>query len=327
MSQLFEQYDPYITQNGIITNKNVTIGGSANFDMSGSTGTFKLPTGAISFGGNITLAANENITAVAGTTAFDLSLGTGIFKTTTGINTMGGATNINSASATALTVATAGSGLTNPAFQVDASTASQAAGFKIVGAIAAGTVAASVISSGAAANLTIDALGTGTIGIGTVSTGTITLGSAVSVASGKTITSYNGMTTAGQGVPPIVATVNLTGQTSAQTNAINFTPPAATGVYRVGILYRPTATGASTSVGFTLAYKDSTGSVSLTTIPFGDAATTSLAAPPFANTSAANKYATYTFQIDNSATAITLSTTGTFTGTTYNLAAWLERLA
>lgn len=64
---------------------------------------------------------------------------------------------------------------TNPAFNVDASTALQAAGLNIKGAATGGTVAVSAIDSGAATNLTIDAKGTGTIGFGTVSTGSITL--------------------------------------------------------------------------------------------------------------------------------------------------------
>jgi hypothetical protein len=55
--------------------------------------------------------------------------------------------NVTSASATALAVGLAGA--TNPAFQVDASTALQAAGLKVTGAVAAGTVALAVISSGA----------------------------------------------------------------------------------------------------------------------------------------------------------------------------------
>ena len=52
MSQLIEQYlNEVAYAGGINTNKNVTIGGSANFDASGSTGTFKFPTGAVTFGG------------------------------------------------------------------------------------------------------------------------------------------------------------------------------------------------------------------------------------------------------------------------------------
>jgi hypothetical protein len=87
---------------------------------------------------------------------------------------------VTSASATALAVGLAGA--TNPAFVIDSSTASQAAGLKVTGATAAGTVAAAVISSGSDANLTINAKGTGTIGIGSVSTGAVTITPATTVA-------------------------------------------------------------------------------------------------------------------------------------------------
>lgn len=93
---------------------------------------------------------------------------------------------ITSASANALT--TGPSGATNPAFNVDASTASQAAGLNITGAIAAGTVAAAVISSGSNANLSVNAKGTGTISIGNTSTGAVILPAVITVASAATIT-------------------------------------------------------------------------------------------------------------------------------------------
>jgi hypothetical protein len=92
---------------------------------------------------------------------------------------------ITSSSAQALAVGL--NGLTNPAFNVDSSTGSQAAGLNVKGATAAGNVAISVISSGAAANLLIDALGTGTISIGSVSTGIVTMGTNLTFADAKNI--------------------------------------------------------------------------------------------------------------------------------------------
>lgn len=83
------------------------------------------------------------------------------------------AATVTSAGASALAVGLAGA--TNPAFVVDSSTGSQAAGLKVTGATAAGTVAAAVISSGTDANLTINAKGAGTIGIGSASTGAVTV--------------------------------------------------------------------------------------------------------------------------------------------------------
>jgi len=80
---------------------------------------------------------------------------------------------VTSASANALSVGLTGA--TNPAFNVDASTASQVAGLDIIGAIHNGTVAVVVTDSSGATNLTINALSTGTIGIGSVSTGRVTI--------------------------------------------------------------------------------------------------------------------------------------------------------
>jgi hypothetical protein len=72
----------------------------------------------------------------------------------------------------------------NPAFTVDASTGSQAAGLKVTGAATGGTVALAAIDSGAAANITINAKGSGTIGIGTVSTGAVTIAPATTITGG-----------------------------------------------------------------------------------------------------------------------------------------------
>jgi hypothetical protein len=81
---------------------------------------------------------------------------------------------ITSAGSSAFAVGRQG-GSTEPAFSVDASTASQTAGLKVTGAALNGTVAVLVTDTSGATNLTIDALSTGTIGIGTVSTGVVTI--------------------------------------------------------------------------------------------------------------------------------------------------------
>lgn len=91
----------------------------------------------------------------------------------TNITAAGTITN-TSADASALAVGLAGA--TNPAFVVDASTATQAAGLKITGAVAAGTVAAAVVSSGADASLSVDAKGTGTLTLQGTATGNIIVG-------------------------------------------------------------------------------------------------------------------------------------------------------
>jgi hypothetical protein len=92
---------------------------------------------------------------------------------------------ITSASASALAVGL--NGATNPAFLIDASPASQAAGLKVTGAVTGGTVAIAAIDSGSSANVTINAKGSGTIGIGSVSTGAVTITPATTFTNGLTI--------------------------------------------------------------------------------------------------------------------------------------------
>lgn len=55
---LLEFLLPGVMQDGLNTNKTTTIGGSANFDMSGSTGTFKFPTGGASGGKAVTVSGS-----------------------------------------------------------------------------------------------------------------------------------------------------------------------------------------------------------------------------------------------------------------------------
>lgn len=101
-------------------------------------------------------------------------------------DTMTGALVIGLNSSTALTVGL--NGATNPALQIDTSTASSATGLKIKSAAAAGGVALSVITSGTNENLTIDAAGSGTITIAGTSTGAITLTRATTVTAALTVT-------------------------------------------------------------------------------------------------------------------------------------------
>lgn len=76
-----------------------------------------------------------------------------------------GAQTITSASANALAVGP--NGTTNPAFNVDASTASSATGVNVKSAAAAAGVVLSAISSGTNENLTVTAKGVGTLNLNT----------------------------------------------------------------------------------------------------------------------------------------------------------------
>lgn len=110
---------------------------------------------------------------------------------------------ITSSNASALTVGL--NGATNPAFLVDASTASSATGVSIKSAAAAGGVAIAAISSGTNENITINAKGSGTITLAGTSTGSIIAGQ---VLSGGTAASsvLNIQSTTGVGTTDAVIT-------------------------------------------------------------------------------------------------------------------------
>ena len=98
-----------------------------------------------------------------------------------------GALTVTSAAADAIAVGP--NGATNPAFIIDASTASAATGLKIVPNAAASGVALSVVSSGTNENVTVDAKGSGTVTINGTATGAITLARATGVTGAMTGTS------------------------------------------------------------------------------------------------------------------------------------------
>lgn len=180
------------------------------------------------------------------------------------------AVNILSASANALTVGRLG-GTTTPAFVVDASTASQVAGLKVVGAATGGTVAIVAIDSGADTNVTINAKGTGTIGIGSVSTGRVTITPVVTITGaltqtglatfngGATIASGQTLTVTGATITGLIAasvgagtfpggSYAFTGATTLTGGAGDFTIVAGTGASRSLILRATTAASAATTV-------------------------------------------------------------------------------
>lgn len=86
-------------------------------------------------------------------------------------------------------------GTTNPAFNVDASTATSATGIDIASAAATAGVAITATSSGANEDLTIDAKGTGTVTVNGTATGNVVLGAAATgsalTLSGNLLTSDN----------------------------------------------------------------------------------------------------------------------------------------
>jgi hypothetical protein len=195
----------------------------------------------LTFNKSITLDGTDATTMTFPSTSATIAR-TDAGQTFTGTNTFGvlnsSAHVITSAGAAALSVGLNGS--TNPAFNVDASTASSATGWNMKSAAAAAGVALSVISSGTNENGTIDAKGSGTLSFNLTATGNIVMGRAVTlnstinkvtitapatgstitVADGKTATFNNSITFAGTDATTMtfpssngtIATLNLTSQ-------------------------------------------------------------------------------------------------------------------
>jgi hypothetical protein len=140
------------------------------------------------------------------------------------------------------------------------------------------------------------------------------------------LATFNGLTLAGQGLPAIVSAPAVgADKTSAQTNFVNYTPPAAAGVYKLTIMVNVTAWTTPASFTIAVTYKDSKGNARTETLGMNLGST---GAQVQAITTVDRYYAQQVLlAIDNSATAITVSTTGTFTGSpVYQIAAVLERV-
>jgi hypothetical protein len=241
MTQLMEDYDPLVRQSGINSNKNAIFGGN------------------LSITGNLTVTGT---TTIAGLTLTDLTTtgNTVIGNAVTDTLTISGATSITSSSASSLAVGL--NGATTPAFVVDSSTASQAAGLKVVGATTTGTVAVVTIG-GASVNLTINATGTGTIGIGSVSTGAVTITPATTITGLATLTGgftsvANAILKSGTAVPATAGSVAAGVPVTAYSNGmtIEWTTDAPTHVRPKGSLVL-NINGSSTS---TRAYINTDGS-------------------------------------------------------------------
>lgn len=159
---------------GINENLSIDAKGSGTITLGGtSTGAITLTrattmSAALTYGG-VTLS-----NSVTGTGSMVLSAGP-TFTGTVNIASMVATTS----SAAAISVGP--NGTTNPVWQIDASTASQAAGLKLTGAATGGTVALLATDSGSNAGLSINAKGTGAVTLASSSTGGVVVGAAGSV--------------------------------------------------------------------------------------------------------------------------------------------------
>lgn len=142
-----------------------------------------------------------------------------------------GALTVTSNSANALTVGP--NGATNPVLQVDASTASQAAGIKIIGLGTGAGVSLSVIDSGLNSPIYLDAKGSGGINLGLNSTGNITASRALNYGG---VTLNNAVTGTGNMVlstsPALVTPALGTPASGVLTNTTGL--PVSTGISGLG---------------------------------------------------------------------------------------------
>src|SRR5262249_31796430 len=129
---------------------------------------------------------------------------------------------------------------------------------------------------------------------------------------GTSLAQIGAVSTTGFGVPLIVAGSETTGNTAAVTNAINYTPAAASSTYSLSGVVNMTAWTTPATFTVAITYKDASGNARTDTALVIRGSTGASAA---AVTAVDRWYFIFpAIDIDSSATAITLSTTGTFTG-------------
>lgn len=158
---------------------------------------------------------------------------------------------------------------------------------------------------------------------------TITAGAAITggtlVSTGK-LTSYNGVTTAGWGLAAVQsAATPLTAQVAAVASVTAYTVGAADGSFDVSANVNVTAS-ATHAFGVVITYTDETNTPRSLTLPMAQLAGTFVAS--ITNVTGAGPYegATVTVRA-KAATAITVTTAGTFTSVTYNVSGTIKQVA
>lgn len=140
-----------------------------------------------------------------------------------------------------------------------------------------------------------------------------------------TITKYNNISTAGQGVPPIYGSTLQRTETGADTNVLTFTPPAATGTYRLRFLLSVSAASAAV-LGWTATWKDANGNSQAPTNLSLTQSGVAVPALTFTLAASGDLYGEADIDTDNSATAIVIKLTFTGTSFTGKASATVERL-
>jgi len=145
------------------------------------------------------------------------------------------------------------------------------------------------------------------------------------VSVGTTITSYNGINTAGNGVVAIMAATSQKSESAADTNVLTFTPPAAAGTYRVRFILSVSAAAAAV-LGWTITYKDSNGNSQTPTNLSLNQVGAAPGALTYTTSSAGNYHGAADIDIDNSATSIVVKFTLTGGTITAKASSTIERI-
>lgn len=149
---------------------------------------------------------------------------------------------------------------------------------------------------------------------------------ATSVAIGKLVSSYNGVTTSGWGMAAVQsAAAPLTGQVAAVASVTAYTVGAADGTFEVSANVNVTA-ATTAAFGVVITYTDETNTPRSLTLPMAQLAGTFIAS--ITNVTGTGPYegAIVTMRA-KAATTITVTTAGTFTSVVYNVSGTIKQVA
>jgi hypothetical protein len=245
--------------------------------------------------------ANSVLTANSGAPVFSST------PTVTSITTTGGTTTL---AGTVTISGTASYTTANPTFF--SSTGSGAVVLATSPTISGATLSGALSITGTATYTTANPTFFSATGSGAVVLATAPTLSALAVT--NTITSYNGSSTAGNGVAAILAATSQKSETAADASVLSFTPPATAGSYRVRFVMSVSAANAAT-LGWTITYTDSNGNAQTPTNLALNQTGSAPAALTFTTSAAGNYYGAVDIDVNNSATPIVVKLT--FSGTSF----------
>jgi hypothetical protein len=143
---------------------------------------------------------------------------------------------------------------------------------------------------------------------------------------GAKVTAYNNVTTAGWGVPSIVANARFTGQTAAKASVATYTVGAADGSFEVSCNVLVT-TATTHSFGCNVAYTDEGNTARTVYLDFATPSAYPSGTAAITNGNGAIPYAGTVRHIRaKAATTITINTVGTFTTVTYNVEGVIKQI-